>query len=142
MRRLAVLQTWQRQQEGKFDELKQNQGQLQQQYNAHQQRLELLESLPGQYSLGHGVETSALLLKGIGRFRHQVDNLVKLQRQEMALTEVEMRSVSTRLVNQHRQVKMGESLITKRESALQSRRDKQEQKMLDELAMQRFMRRR
>lgn len=141
MRRLAVLKTWQQQQQGRFDDLKQNQGQLQQQYQAHQQRLALLEDLPGHYTLASGGQTSAIMLKGIGRFRHQVDNLAKLQRQEIALTEVELRSLNQRLVNQHRQVKMGETVVAKREAVIQQQRDKQEQKMLDELAMQRFMRR-
>ncbi|GAL07334.1 flagellar FliJ family protein [Photobacterium aphoticum] len=140
MRRLAVLKTWQLQQQGKFDDLKQSQGQLQQQYQAHQQRLALLEDLPAQYALASGHQTSAMMLKGIGRFRHQVDNLTRLQRQEMALTEVEMRSLNQRLVDQHRQVKMGETVVAKREAVMQQRRDKQEQKMLDELAMQRFVR--
>ncbi|CAG18481.1 Hypothetical protein PBPRA0026 [Photobacterium profundum SS9] len=110
--------------------------------NAHQQRLTLLEDLSGQYSVASGSQASALLLKGIGRFRHQLDNLTNLQRQELALSQVELRSMNERLVKQHCQVQMGNKIIDKRLTKIQNQRDKQEQKVLDELSIIRFFHRR
>lgn len=137
MRRLSVLQLWQRQQQTKFDDIKHNQSQLHQHHQSHQQRLDLLESLPESYVLPNGNQSTALVLKGIGRFRNQIDGLVRLQRQELALSEVEIRALDERLIEQHRQVKLAEVLVSKREKLIQARRDKQEQKMLDDLSMQR-----
>nr|WP_192928682.1 flagellar export protein FliJ [Photobacterium alginatilyticum] len=115
---------------------------LNQQAQAHQQRLELLESLSGQYAVASGSEASALMLKGIGRFRHQLDNLTNLQRQELALSQVELRSMNSRLVEQHCQVKMGDKIIDKRLAQIQRKQERQEQKVMDELSMNRFFHRR
>ncbi|WP_299019582.1 flagellar export protein FliJ [uncultured Photobacterium sp.] len=142
LKRVKVVESWRDQQQKKFDELQQHYTELNHQTQAHQQRLELLESLSGQYSVESGSEASALLLKGIGRFRHQLDNLTNLQRQELALSEVELRSMNARLVEQHCQVKMGDKIIDKRMAQIQLKQDRQEQKVLDELSMNRFFHRR
>jgi flagellar export protein FliJ len=142
MKRVKIVQSWRDQQQRQFNKLQQQQGQINQQMNAHQQRLSLLEDLSGQYSVASGSQASALLLKGIGRFRHQLDNLTNLQRQELALSQVELRSMNERLVKQHCQVQMGNKLIDKRLTKIQNQRDKQEQKVLDELSIIRFFHRR
>ncbi|ELR67067.1 hypothetical protein C942_03668 [Photobacterium marinum] len=139
---VKVIESWRDQQQKKFDELQQQFTEMNQQKMAHEQRLELLESLSGQYSVGSGSEASALLLKGIGRFRHQLDNLTNLQRQELALSEVELRSMNARLVEQHCQVKKGDKIIDKRMAQFQLKQARQEQKILDELSMNRFFHRR
>ncbi|WP_064601634.1 flagellar export protein FliJ [Photobacterium sp. J15] len=142
LKRVKVVESWRDQQQKMFDELQQQFTEMNQQKIAHEQRLELLESLSGQYSVASGSEASALLLKGIGRFRHQLDNLTNLQRQELALSEVELRSMNSRLVEQHCQVKKGDKIIDKRMAQYQLKQARQEQKILDELSMNRFFHRR
>lgn len=141
-KRVKVVQGWRDQQQKVFDELQQQYAALNQQAQAHQQRLELLENLSGQYAVASGSEASALMLKGIGRFRHQLDNLTNLQRQELALSQVELRSMNSRLVEQHCQVKMGDKIIDKRLAQIQRKQERQEQKVMDELSMNRFFHRR
>lgn len=140
MRRLSVLKTWQAQQESKFENLKQRQFQKIGQHKAHEARLALLESFPNSYQLECSKNTSALSLKGMGLFRNQVDSLAKLQRQELSLSEVEMRAINSHIIEQHRQIKMVESVVNKRQQYFQGLKEKQEQKELDELSILRFSR--
>ncbi|OAN16707.1 hypothetical protein A3K86_09685 [Photobacterium jeanii] len=142
MRRVKMLTHWREQQQRQFDDIQQEYSQINRQYQAHQDRLALLESLSGQYSVGGGQQTSALMLKGIGRFRYQLDNLTLLQRQELEMAEVELRSANERMVKQHCQVKMGDKLIEKRQQGLIKKEERQQQKILDELAANQFYRQR
>lgn len=46
--------------------------------------------------------------------------------------------MNTRLVEQHCQVKMGDKIIDKRLAQIQRKQERQEQKVMDELSMNRF----
>ncbi|MGF1691466.1 flagellar FliJ family protein [Photobacterium kagoshimensis] len=142
MRRVKMLQHWREQQQRQFDSIQQEFGQINSQHQAHQQRLELLESLSGQYCIEGGQQASALMLKGIGRFRYQLDNLTNLQRHELAMSEVELRTTNERLVQQHCQVRMGEKIIEKRQNQIALKQERQQQKILDELSANKFYRQR
>ncbi|AMG30492.1 hypothetical protein AL542_08935 [Grimontia hollisae] len=141
MRRVAAVSRWRDQQQKRLDDLKTQAGEAARRHQAHQARLNLLENLKTQYAFSAGEQVSSLLMKGTARFRGQLDNLSLMQKQEMMLSEIELRSVNERVVNQHRQVKMCDKVIEKRMNAINQKKAKAEQKMLDELAMQASARR-
>lgn len=141
MRRIAAVSRWRDQQQKRLDDLKTQAGEAARLHQAHQERLNLLENLKTQYAFSAGEQVSSLLMKGTARFRGQLDNLSLMQKQEMMLSEIELRSVNERVVTQHRQVKMCDKVIEKRMNAINQKKAKAEQKMLDELAMQASARR-
>ncbi|MDD1793552.1 flagellar export protein FliJ [Enterovibrio makurazakiensis] len=142
MRRIAAVSGYRDQQQKRLDDLKAQAGNATRTHLAHQERFELLEGLKTQYGFSTGNQVSAILMKGTVRFRGQLESLSVMQKQEMALSEIELRSVNERVVSQHRQVKMCEKVIEKRLTAINQKKAKSEQKMMDELAMQASFRRR
>ncbi|WP_434357930.1 flagellar export protein FliJ [Parasalinivibrio latis] len=141
MRRLKVVQGWCGREQEKLDRLQGEAGEIRRQHRAHEERLKVLEDLSGQYGFSGGSQTSALMMKGTARFRSQLESLTALQRHELMMSDVELRSINDRVIAQHRQVKMGEKVVDKRLKQHAVKQARQEQKVLDELAMRAGLRR-
>ncbi|MGL4855457.1 MAG: flagellar export protein FliJ [Plesiomonas sp.] len=137
----GVLHAWYQQQQQQFEQLQSEQGHWQRQQQAHAERLVLLQQVSTQYALSHGNDSSALLVKGIGRFRNQLSLITQLQQQELALAEAELRTAHERVLHQHLNLKKGDTLLQKLQQQQQQREAKHEQRVLDELSGQRFLRR-
>ncbi|MGL5005865.1 MAG: flagellar export protein FliJ [Plesiomonas sp.] len=136
-----MLSAWYQQQQQRFEQLQSEQGHWQRQQQAHTERLTLLQQVSTQYALGHGNDSSALLVKGISRFRNQLTLVTQLQQQELALAEAELRTARERVLHQHVSLKKGDTLLQKMQQQQQQHEAKREQKVLDELSGQRFLRR-
>lgn len=140
-RQHGVLHAWYQQQQQRFEQLQSEQGSWQRQQQAHAERLELLQQVSTQYALGSGNGSSALLVKGIGRFRNQLSLITQLQQQELALAEAELRAARERVLHQHLNLKKGDTLLQKLQQQQLQCEAKREQRVLDELSGQRFLRR-
>lgn len=139
MKKSSALATWCEQQQKQFDTLQQDKLKAAAEHRQHQERLTMLEQFSQQYSVSAGEAPSALLLKGMGHFRAQLDVMKAMQKQEVTMAEIELRSVDERLLAQHCRLEGTKRLMSKRAHKVKQQLERKQQAVMDELAANRFV---
>ncbi|EMD1178587.1 flagellar FliJ family protein [Vibrio harveyi] len=141
-RRLRALSQWRTHQEIKLDEVKGHYASSHNVYHHKLQHLDIINSLKKQYSFINGEQISALLMKETVRFKGQLEVLSELQKQEICLSEIELRTLNENLVKQNKNIEICDKLIKEKESVNIKKELKAEQNMFDEISIRNHVRKR
>lgn len=101
-------------------------------------RLEQLKSYQQTYAWDEGRESNGLMLNSAQMMVHSVDQAVRHQRQQVAVQQVQCRSMSDKLLVERRQVRTAEMLMSSHQKQLNHKAAKDDQKVSDELSARQF----
>ena len=116
-----------------LEQLGQERGQLREQWQREQQRLERLQQLSSALATPAGV-TTPLAWQNRSGMQQQLRRLQAHQQQQLALANSDLQRHEALLRSQFGRVKGLEQLLSRREQEAQQRQLQAEQKVLDELA--------
>ncbi|MCQ1057420.1 flagellar export protein FliJ [Photobacterium sp. ZSDE20] len=124
--------------QGELEKLGQQFQKKQQDCANHLEKLEQLDALYDSCQVVAG--ETALAWTNRFAIRDHLKHLTEIQTQTLALSQAEQVSLKQHVVQQHVKVKSLESVIEKRRQHHDRLAAKSEQKLMDEMAMQRFIR--
>ncbi len=101
-------------------------------------RLEQLEHYQQTYAWDAGRESNGLMLNSAQMMVHSVDKAVRHQRQQVAVQQVQCRSVREKVIVEKRQVRTAEQLLESHQQVLNRKADKADQKLSDEMSSRLF----
>lgn len=124
--------------QGELEKLGQQYQQKQQDSANHLQKLEQLDELYDTCQVVAG--ETALAWHNRFALRDHLKHLTEIQSQTLALSKAEEASLKHHVTQQHVKVKSLDSVIDKRRQHHEKQLARSEQKLMDEMAMQRFIR--
>ena len=126
--RLLMLREIQYQKE--VEKLTREQGQLSQE----EQRLTMLEEYQKSYAWSEGRQISGFMLNSAQMMAHTVEQAVRHQRQQVAVQEVQCRSVREKVLQEKVQLRTAEVLLDRHQQLLNKKEERSEQKFVDEIS--------
>lgn len=124
--------------QGELEKLGQQYQQKQQDCASHLKKLEQLDTLYDSCQVVAG--ESGLAWSNRFALRDHLKHLTEIQTQTLALSQAEQATLKQHVVQQHVKVKSLECVIEKRRQQHNTMLARSEQKLMDEMAMQRFIR--
>ncbi len=128
------LTCWRELQQAAFDQEKLATAQARHKLEEEQARLDTLDGFQRASGHSEGSCISALELSGGWQFRRQLDQVIRHQRQQLAVEQAQCRRREMLLKEQQKTLKTADKLLEKRQAVQHLHNQRREQKMLDELS--------